>query len=258
MNQTQLKMNYTIALSNSQWQIISKYFNLRRKRKCNLRQIANAISYLIKSGCQWRLLPKDLPKWGMVYYYFRIWTKNGLIKKIHNVLVKKLRKKDGRKNQPTAAIIDAQSTKATLVSGESRGYDAGKKIKGVKRHIAVDTMGLILAVAIQSASVQDRDGAKEVIKQLKANWKRVVKMFADGGYRGQLIEWSKQEMQIDLEIVKRNELSKFEVLPKRWVVERTLSWLDTNRRNSKFYERLDETGVAMIYWSAIRIMLNRF
>jgi transposase len=119
-------------------------------------------------------------------------------------------------------------------------------------------MGLILAVAIQSASVQDRDGAKEVIKQLKANWKRVVKMFADGGYRGQLIEWSKQEMQIDLEIVKRNELSKFEVLPKRWVVERTLSWLDTNRRNSKFYERLDETGVAMIYWSAIRIMLNRF
>ena len=250
-------MNYTTNLSNSQWQVISKFLDLGRKRKCDLREIVNAILYLVKTGCQWRLLPKDLPKWGMVYYYFRIWKKKGIIKRLHDVLVKRLRKEDGRKCQPTAAIVDAQSTKATLISGESRGYDAGKKIKGVKRHIIVDTMGLILAAAIQSASLQDRDGAKQVIEELKGKWKKVVKVFGDGGYRGKLIEWAKQKTEIDLEIVKRNELFKFKVIPKRWIVERTLSWLDTNRRNSKFYERLNETGVAMIYLSAIRIMLNR-
>jgi putative transposase len=250
-------MNYTTDLSNSQWQVISKFLNFRRKRKYNLREVVNAILYLVKTGCQWRLLPKDLPKWGMVYYYFRIWKKKGIIKKLHHTLVKKLRKKAGRKWQPTAAIIDAQSTKATLVSGESRGYDAGKKIKGVKRHILVDTMGFLLVVAIQSASLQDRDGAKQVMKELKGTWKKVVKVFGDGGYRGKLIEWAKQKTKIDLEIVKRNELAKFKVLPKRWIVERTLSWLDTNRRNSKFYERLNESGVAMVYLSAIRIMLNR-
>jgi putative transposase len=257
VNQTQLAMNYTTDLSNSQWQVISKFLNLRRRRKYDLRKIVNAILYLIKTGCQWRMLPKDLPKWGMTYYYFRSWKKQGIIEKIHNALVKLLRKGEGRKGQPTAAIIDAQSTKATLVSGESRGYDAGKKVKGIKRHIIVDTMGLILAVVIQSASLQDRDGAKPVIEKLKGNWKRITKMFGDGGYRGKLIEWTKEKAGIDLEIVKRNELSKFKVLPKRWVVERTLSWLDTNRRNSKFYERLDETGIAMVHCSAIRIMLNR-
>jgi putative transposase len=250
-------MNYTTNLSNSQWQVISKFLDLGRNRKCKLREIVNAILYLVKTGCQWRLLPRDFPKWGMVYYYFRTWKKKGIVERIHNALVKKMRKREGRKNQPTAAIIDAQSTKATLVSGESRGYDAGKKIKGVKRHIIVDTTGLVLAVMIQSASLQDRDGAREVIKKVKKNWGRIIKMFGDGGYRGKLVEWAKQEMEIDLEIVKRNELTKFKVLPKRWIVERTLAWLDTNRRNSKFYERLNDTGIAMIHWSAIRIMLNR-
>jgi len=257
VNQTQLSMNYTTDLSNSQWQVISKYLNLRRPRKYDLRKIVNAIFYLVKTGCQWRMLPNDLPKWGMTYYYFRTWTKKGIMEKIHKALVKLLRKGAGRKQQPTAAIIDAQSAKATLVSGESRGYDAGKKIKGVKRHIIVDTDGLILAVVIQSASVQDRDGAKQVIEKLREDWNKVIKIFADGGYRGKLIEWAKEKTGIDLEIVKRNELSKFKVLPKRWVVERAFAWLDTNRRNSKFYERLDETGVAVIHCSAIKMMLNR-
>lgn len=219
--------------------------------------MVNAILYLVKTGCQWRLLPDNFPKWGMVYYYFRKWKRNGVIEQIHNALVKTLRKADGRKSQPTACVIDAQSVKATLVSGESRGYDAGKKIKGVKRHIVVDTMGLILAVAIQSASLQDRDGAKKVIGKIKPHWNRLIKMFGDGGYCGKLIVWMRQKTAIDLEIVKRNELSKFKVLPKRWVVERTFSWIDTIRRNSKFYERLNETGVAMVHLSAIRLMLNR-
>lgn len=250
-------MNYASNLSNSQWQVIGKFLDLRRRRKCDLRKIVNAILYLVKTGCQWRMLPGDFPKWGMTYYYFRNWERKGIIKKIHHYLVKKLRKNAGRKSQPTASIIDAQSAKTTLVSGESRGYDAGKKVKGVKRHIIVDTMGLILIVAIQSASLQDRDGAKEVIEQLNKDWKQVIKMFGDGGYRGKLIEWTKSKTGIDLEIVKRNELSKFKVLPKRWIVERTLSWLDTNRRNSKFYERLDNTGVAIVHLASIRIMLNR-
>jgi putative transposase len=250
-------MNYTTDLSNSQWQIISKFLDLKRSRKCDLREVMNAIMYLVKTGCQWRQLPLNFPPWSMVYYYFQAWKKKGIIEQMHQWLVKACRKKSGRKKQPTACVIDAQSTKATLVSGEGRGYDAGKKVKGVKKHLIVDTAGLILAVVIHSASIQDRDGAKEVIGKLNVHWKKLKKMFADGGYRGKLIEWTYLQTGIDLEIVKRNELSKFKVLPKRWVVERTLSWLDTNRRNSKFYERLNESGITMIYLSAMRIMLNR-
>lgn len=222
-----------------------------------MREVVNAILYLVKTGCQWRQLPVHFPPWGMVYYYFRTWKKSGIIEQIHDWLVKTCRSKSGRKKQPTACVIDSQSTKATLVSGESRGYDAGKKIKGVKKHLIVDTTGLILAVAIQSASVQDRDGAREVIRKLSVHWKKIKKMFGDGGYRGKLIGWTNRNAKIDLEIVKRNELSKFKVLRKRWGVERTLSWLDTNRRNSKFYERRNESGMAMIHLSAIRIMLNK-
>jgi putative transposase len=249
--------NYPTNVSDSQWQIISKFLDLKRKRKIDLREVVNGILYLVKTGCQWRMLPGDFPKWERVYYYFNTWKKKGIIEKIHEALVEKTRKEEDREKQPSAAIIDAQSVKATLVSSESKGFDAGKKIKGIKRHIIVDTLGLVLAVVIHSASIQDRDGAKDVIEQLKDKWKRVIKIFADGGYRGQLIQWAKEHFKIDLEIVKRNELHLFKILPKRWIVERTLSWLDTNRRNSKFYERLDNTGVAMVHLSSIRIMLNR-
>ncbi len=137
-------------------------------------------------------------------------------------------------------------------------FDAGKKIKGIKRHIIVDTLGLVLAIVIQSASVQDRDGAVEVVNKLRESWKKVVKIFADGGYRGQLINIIKTKFTIELEIIKRNELHTFKILPKRWIVERTFAWIDTNRRNSKNYERLNNTSVAIVHLSAIRIMLNRF
>ena len=249
--------NYPTDLSNSQWQVISKFLDLERKRKFDLREIVNGIMYLVKTGCQWEMLPGDFPNWPMVYYYFNSWKKAGLIEKMHDSLAKMIRKKEGKKEQPTAGIIDAQSVKNTLVSCESKGFDAGKKIKGIKRHIIVDTVGLVLAVVIQSASIQDRDGSKEVIEKLKLKWKRVVKIFADGGYRGKLIDWAREQFKIDLEIVKRNELHLFKILPKRWIVERTFSWIDTNRRNSKYYERLDNTGVAMVHLSAMRIMLNR-
>jgi putative transposase len=250
--------NYPTNVSNSQWQIISKSLDVERNRKYDLREIVNAILYLVKTGCQWRMLPGDFPKWTIVYYYFSVWKKNGVLEEIHESLVEKIRKKQGKNEDPSVGIIDAQSVKSTLVSSENKGFDAGKKIKGIKRHIIVDTLGLILAVVIQSASMQDRDGAISVIDKLVENWKKIIKIFADGGYRGELIGHVKSKFKIELEIIKRDELHTFKILPKRWIVERTFSWIETNRRNSKNYERLNQTSVAMVHLFAIRIMLNRF
>ena len=184
---------------------------------------------MVKAGCQWRMLPGDFAPWKLIYYYFDTWKKNGIFELIHESLVEKTRLKHGKKEQPTVGIIDAQSVKSTLVSSEDKGFDAGKKIKGIKRHIIVDTLGLVLAIVIQGASVQDRDGAIPVISKLFEGWNQIIKIFAT-----------------------------FKVLPKKWIVERTFSWIDTNRRNSKNYERLNNTSVAMVHLSAIRIMLNRF
>ncbi len=250
--------NYPTNVSNSQWQIISKFLDVERNRKYDLREIVNGSMYLVKTGCQWRMLPGDFPKWQIVYYYFSVWKKNEIWEQMHEALVEKIRKKAGKNEEPTVGIIDAQSVKSTLVSSQDKGFDAGKKIKGIKRHMIVDTLGLILAVVIQSASVQDRDGAVSVIDKLMENWRKIIKIFADGGYAGKLIGKVKDKFKIELEIIKRDELHTFKILPKRWIVERTFSWIDTNRRNSKNYERLNNTSVAMVHLSAIRIMLNRF
>ena len=250
--------NYLTNVSDSGWQIISKYLDTERNRRYELREIINAILYVVKTGCQWRMLPGDFAPWKTVYYYFSVWKKGEIFEIIHEDLVEKVRAMKGRKEEPTVGIIDAQSVKNTLVSSQERGFDAGKKIKGIKRHIIVDTLGLVLAVVIQSASVQDRDGAVDVVNKLCESWRKVVKIFADGGYRGQLIKTIKTKFKIDLEIIKRNEQHTFKILPKRWIVERTFAWIDTNRRNSKNYERLNNTSVAMVHLSAIRIMLKRF
>ena len=249
---------YPTNVSDSNWKIISKYLNTARNRKYELREIINAILYVVKTGCQWRMLPGDFAPWKTVYYYFSVWKKGEIFEILHEALVEKTRVMKGRKEEPTVGIIDAQSVKNTLVSSENRGFDAGKKIKGIKRHIIVDTLGLVLAVVIQSASVQDRDGAVDVVSKLCESWKRVVKIFADGGYRGQLINTIVTKFKIELEIIKRNEQHTFKILPKRWIVERTFAWIDTNRRNSKNYERLNNTSVAMVHLSAIRIMLKHF
>ena len=249
---------YPTNLSDSEWQIISKYLDVNRNRKYALREIFNAILYVVKTGCQWRMLPCDFAPWETVYYYFSVWKKAEIFEIIHGVLVEKTRIIKCRKEEPTVGIIDAQSVKNTLVSSQSKGFDAGKKVKGIKRHIIVDTLGLVLAVVIQSASVQDRDGAVEVVNKLCESWKKVVKIFADGGYRGQLINFIKTKFKIELEIIKRDELHTFKILPKRWVVERTFAWIETNRRNSKNYERLNNTSAAMVHLSTIRIMLKHF
>ncbi len=250
--------NYPTNVNDSQWQIIIKYLDVERNRKYDLREIVNAILYLVKTGCQWRMLPGDFAPWKTVYYYFSVWKKAEIFEVIHEALVEQVRVMQGKKEEPTVGIIDAQSVKNTLVTSEDKGFDAGKKIKGIKRHIIVDTLGMVLAVVIQSASVQDRDGAVDVVNKLCESWKKVVKIFADGGYRGQLINIIKAKFKIELEIIKRDELHTFKILPKRWIVERTFAWIDTNRRNSKNYERLNNTSVAIVHLSAIRIMLNRF
>ena len=250
--------NYPTNVTDSQWQVIEKFLDAGRKRKYELREIINAVLYLVKTGCQWRMLPKDFPGWQLVYYYFSKWNGDGTIEQIHESLVEKIRVKAGKKEEPTAGIIDAQSIRTTCVSSHSSGFDAGKKIKGRKRHIVVDTLGLILCTVVHSAAIQDRDGAKMVLAMLKERWKKIIKIIADGGYRGLLIEYAKQTFGYTLEIIKRDELHQFKVLPKRWIVERTFAWLDTNRRNSKDYERLTENSQAMIQLASIRINLKRF
>lgn len=172
-------------------------------------------------------------------------------------MVTKVRTISGKKETPTVGIIDSQSVKTTSVAGESRGYDAGKKTKGRKRHIIVDTMGLLLSIVVHSADIQDRDGAKMVMENLRHRYFNIIKIFADGGYAGQLIDYAKGTFNWILEIVKRNETSMFKVLPKRWIVERTISWFNNYRRNSKDYENLTETSEAIIHLAMIRIMLNR-
>jgi putative transposase len=249
---------YSSNLSDDQWTIISLFFDLKRSRKYDLKEIVNGILYLVKTGCQWRMLPGDFPSWRIVYYYFSTWKKNLLWEEIHEVLVIKIRKLTDKNEEPSVGIIDAQSVKSSLVSAEDKGFDAGKKIKGIKRHIIVDTLGMILAVIIQGASVQDRVGAPSVIKNMKENWIKVTKIFADGGYTGTLIEKVKVAFNINIEVIKRTEQHTFKILPKRWIVERTFAWIDSNRRNSKNYERLNQTSVTMVQLSAIRIMLNRF
>lgn len=164
--------SYPTDLSDSQWQFIEPYLKDKRKRRYSYRSLLNALFYLVKTGCQWRMLPHDFPKWQTVYFYFSRWKRDGTLEHIQQTLVEKQRLKAGRKAEPTVGILDAQSTKTTLVAGEQRGFDAGKKVKGRKRHIIVDTLGLVLAVVIQSASMQDRNGADAVHwwSEYKQHW----------------------------------------------------------------------------------------
>jgi putative transposase len=165
---------YSTNLDDLQWQIIEKIQNDQRTRRHSLRSIWYAIFYITKSGCQWRMLPLDFAPWQTVYYYFRKWKREGLIEEIHDMLVLKVRTVSGKKATPTVGIIDSQSVKTTLVAGESRGYDARKKTKGRKRHIIVDTMGLLLSVVVHSADIQDRDGAKMALDNLKYRYFNVI------------------------------------------------------------------------------------
>jgi putative transposase len=250
---------YPTNLNNSQWQVIKAFLNDYRKRRYSLREIINAIFYLIKTGCQWRMLPSSFPNWQIVYYYFSKWKSDGTFERIRCSLVKRYRRRSGKKSQPTAGIMDAQSVKSTLVSSSvDTGYDSGKRIKGMKRHIIVDTTGMLLCVKVHSAAIADRHGGRLLSACLSRNWKNVKKLFVDGGYQlpGKNQLSNTPINGYELEIVKRSDLKEGKVSPRRWVVERTFAWFETNRRNAKLYERQPKTAETIIELSAIRQMLN--
>ena len=249
-------MNYSTDVNDSQWQVIKKFLNTKRKRKYELREIWNAIQYIVKTGCQWRMLPKDFAPWQVVYYYYRTWKYSGVIETIGEEMTDQIRKSAAKKSQPTACIIDSQSVKTTVVGGFCLGYDAGKKIKGRKRHIVVDTLGNLLTVQVHSAAIQDREGALDVLEQAKQKYSSLKIGFADGGYSGQLQDMVAQKLDMQLEIVKKTK-HEFTVLPKRWIVERTFAWINNDRRNSKDYEFSPLSSEAMIQLSFIKTALKR-
>lgn len=219
------------------------------------------VLYLIRGGISWQMLPKEFPPYKTVYDYFRKWRLQGVWKAIPDRLRGKVRQLMGRKTQPTVGILDSQSVKTTSVGGSCRGFDAGKNVNGRKRHLLLDTLGLVLIAIVRSASIQDRDGARLVLQKLAHQFTRIALIWADGGYAGQLVNWVQQiraYRRVRLEIVKRSDQQKgFVVLPKRWIVERTFGWLSRFRRLSKDYERLPETSETLIYIAMTRLMLSR-
>ena len=230
----------------------------RREEHCR-RAIVDAIFYLVDNGIKWRSLPADFPPWSTVYNYFTSWEAAGVTEDVLDGLRDRVRLREGRTAMPSAAIIDSASVRAAeTVGATSRGYDAGKKTNGRKRHIAVDTLGLLLSVLVTPASVQDRDGARPLLEQLANSFRRVRLIWADGGYAGKLVDWASATCKITLQVVKRSDdVTGFVVLPRRWVVERTLAWIARHRRCVRDYERLPAHHAAMVRWSMIRITSRR-
>jgi putative transposase len=255
------RIPYLTDLTDEQWTRINDLIPPEkpggRHRELDMREVLNAMLYVTVSGIQWRLIPHDLPNWSSVYGYFRHWRNPGVWQRIHDTLRAPVRQQEGRHKHPTAGCLDSQSVKTTQVPGD-RGYDAGKRVNGRKRHILVDTLGLLLAVVVTAASVQDRDGAKQLLTRLGGACKKLRKIWVDGGYRGALLTWVAERFRFVLHLVQRSpEQRGFAVLPRRWVVERTFSWFSLNRRLSKDYERQPESSETFISIAMTRLMLRR-
>lgn len=223
------------------------------------REMLDAVRYLVAGGISWRAMPADFPGWARVYAFFRRWRENGLVAEFHDRLRGKVREREGREAEPTAGIIDAQSVKAAAtVPAASRGFDGGKLINGRKRHIVTDCLGLLLVVAVTAANIGDREAAVGLLTRLRELHRDICLVWADGGYTGSLIDWCRQKLALTLEVVKRtDDMEGFVVLPRRWVVERTLGWLMHSRRLARDYETLPATSEAMIQWSMITRMSRR-
>lgn len=253
---------YATDLTDAEWSVIEPLMPspryLGRPRKTDLREVVNALLYIASSGGAWRLLPTDFPPFSTVQKYFYRWRDEGLLRTINNTLVMLAREQAGRQPSPTAGVIDSQSVRTTE-SGGIRGFDAGKKINGRKRHIVVDTLGLMVGLVIHSAGIQDRDGAPDVLKTILKRWPWLRHIFADGGYAGPKLRGRLEKVgKFTLEIVKRSDQANgFEALPRRWVVERTFAWLGRCRRLAKDFEKTIASSEAWIYIANIRFLTRR-
>ena len=268
--------SYETDLTDDQWAILSPFFavaTMGRPRQYSYRSLINAMLYVLRSGCHWRLLPYTFPPWNTVYHSCRRWRRDGTWQRIHTALRERVRTSSGRAAQPSACMLDSQSVKTTGVGGP-RGYDGGKHINGRKRHIVVDTQGWLLAATVHTADIQDRAGVPLVLENLHEAFPRIEQIWVDQGYTGQGKAWIEDHLGWRVEVVARaaprrwtvladGSVEKvpvargFAVLPKRWIVERTFSWLGQNRRLSKDYERTCATSEAWMLVAMIRVMVRR-
>ena len=262
-----MRQAYDTDITDEQWEILEPLLPPAKKggrpRTVDMRDIINALFYILSAGCAWRLLPHDLPPWQTVYYYFRCWNQDQTWQRINDHLREGIRLTESRDVSPSAACLDSQSVKTGGLLEQDIGYDGGKKIKGRKRHQLVDTLGLLILVVVTAANVTDYDGARTLLSQLnekRRQFPRLCLIWVDGGYRGKdFMEWVMDSYRWVLEVIKRSDDAQgFVLLPRRWVVERTFGWMMWNRRLSKEYERLTQTSESFIYIASIKLMVNRF
>lgn len=252
---------YETDLTEAQWDYLQPMLPKTKKYgrpPTNRRQVLNAILYVLKGGVPWRLLPQHFPPWKTVYHIFRAWSLDCTWAALNDALRDCVRIEAGRQAQPTAAILDSQSVKSDGHGG-AVGYDAGKKIKGRKRHLVVDSLGLLLGVVVTPADCPERDGARQVLERVGDCFSRLRKLWVDGGYTGETFaQWVRAQWpKLEVEVVKRSAADGFTVLPRRWVVERTFGWLMRHRRLTRDYERTEASAESWIHLAMIRIQLRR-